>query len=748
MQDSAARDRPATDVHWEAQPEERGTNVLERGAQPEERGTNVQERGAQPEKRMARQPGAQPEERSDRKRAAEEQLPRLALKVARTELAVHEQLQAHGHRSCLHCAQPARHECGRCGAPYCCRDCQQVHWAQHKLSCTDRHSTRLAEPEASTVPPHPDEGPAIRRIRLSQPAPTERFLTVPLRIQTPSGEEVLVQAMLDTGSEIDAIHSRLVEKLQGFGVHIESGSASELQVVGGGTTRTHGSALLDCHVSSRDVAKATGTGLARRLRFMTVSRVVDVPADVLLGLPTLRSTGLLQSVLAGLADSEEIQAEIPDEIVYESAIPDEWPEAVTFGNLAGEADSHLSPAERAEMQKLMHSFPDLFGPAPIGGSSVLTPMDIELYEGMWPQALPPRHVSPAIQEQIDKAMDDRIKQGWQRELTTDSNMFASPVVAAKQQGKDTRRVCGDYRLLNKCTKPCTYPTKNAQQITARMKGAKYFTKLDLMKGYLQLRLTDSASKMCTIVTMNGAYEPVTMPFGVRNGPAIFQRRISTEVLRELDGHGVESFIDDICVYSETFAEHLRLLRAVFERLRACDLVLNGPKCMLGGAWVDFLGVRVDGMGVAHTEGRKEALRSMTVPKDKAQLRCFLGISNFFRRHVQDFSRIAAPLTALTKKHLPFKLNWGAPEQAAFDALKEAIVDAPMLKFLDYEREIRVRCDASKIGLGAVLFRSLIRWKNRWRFSQKHFLPRSRHGPQSSKSSMPSCMPVRSGVRCC
>ena len=85
-----------------------------------------------------------------------------------------------------------------------------------------------------------------------------------------------------------------------------------------------------------------------------------------------------------------------------------------------------------------------------------------------------------------------------------------------------------------------------------------------------------------------------MPFGVRNGPAIFQRRISTEVLRELDGHGVESFIDDICVYSETFAEHLGLLRAVFERLRACDLVLNGPKCMLGGAWVDFLGVRDSG----------------------------------------------------------------------------------------------------------------------------------------------------------
>ena len=513
----------------------------------------------------------------------------------------------------------------------------------------------------------------------------------------------MVQAMLDTGSELDCIHSRLVPQLQDEGVENLSNVATELQVVGGGTTWASGTLLLDCHVASRDMAKATGHGLARRVRFTMAPRIVDVPADVLIGLPTLRSTGLLQSVLAGLAEAEEIPAEVPAEIVYEEQMPEDWPETVSFAQLASESDSNLTAAQRVELQTLMQDFPDLFGPARKGGSSVLTPMDIELYDGMWPKSLPPRHVSPAIQAEIDKAMSERIVQGWQRDLSSDSGIYSSPVVAAKQPGKDSRRICGDYRELNRCTKPCQYPVKNAQAITARMKGARYFTKLDLMKGYLQLPLTERASKLCTVVTMNGAYQCLTMPFGVKNGPQVFQHRISTEVLRELDGKGVESFVDDMCVYSETFEEHVRLLREVFTRLRACELVLNGAKCCLGGDKVEFLGVTVTGDGVAHTEGRKEALANMTVPTDKPQLRCFLGIANFFRRHVKDFSLIAAPLTALTRKDHPFKLNWGTVEQNAFDTLKQAIVAAPMLKFLDYSKEIRVRTDASKIGIGAVLF---------------------------------------------
>jgi hypothetical protein len=256
--------------------------------------------------------------------------------------------------------------------------------------------------------------------------------------------------------------------------------------------------LLDCHVASRDMAKATGHGLARRVRFTMAHRIVDVPADVLIGLPTLpvRSTSLLQSVLAGLAEAEEIPAEVPAELVYEEQMPEDWSETASFAQLASESDSNLTAAQRVDLQTLMQEFPDLFGPARRGGFSVLTPMDIELYGGMWPKSLPPSHVSPAIQAEIDKAMSERIVQGWQRDLSSDSGIYSSPVVAAKQPGKDSRRICGDYRELNRCTKPCQYPVKNAQAITARMKGARYFTKLDLMKGYLQLPLTERASKLC------------------------------------------------------------------------------------------------------------------------------------------------------------------------------------------------------------------------------------------------------------
>jgi hypothetical protein len=127
-----------------------------------------------------------------------------------------------------------------------------------------------------------------------------------------------------------------------------------------------------------------------------------------------------------------------------------------------------------------------------------------------------------------------------------------------------------------------------------MKGTRGFTKLDLMKGYLQLPLTERASKLCTLVTMKGVYQCWTIPFGFKNGPQVFQHMISTEVLRELDGKGLESFVDDRCVYSETFEVHVRLLREVFTRLRAGKLVLNGAKCCRGGNKVDFLGVTVTG----------------------------------------------------------------------------------------------------------------------------------------------------------
>ena len=186
---------------------------------------------------------------SSLKRAAPEQLPREERKAARLETASASERgtwRASGPMTCLHCAQPARHACERCGASYCGRDCQLAHWPEHRSSCHRSSCASPTEPAAVETTPAPSpskDGPALRRVRLSNPGPQERFLTVPLRIQTPSGEEILVTAMLDTGSEVDAVHSRLLHKLERCGVEIASTVGTELQVVGGGATWTSGSLL-------------------------------------------------------------------------------------------------------------------------------------------------------------------------------------------------------------------------------------------------------------------------------------------------------------------------------------------------------------------------------------------------------------------------------------------------------------------------------------------------------------------------
>ena len=201
--------------------------------------------------------------------------------------------------------------------------------------------------------------------------------------------------------------------------------------------------------------------------------------------------------------------------------------------------------------------------------------------------------------------------------------------------------------------------------------------------------------------MDGIYEPITLPYGPKNGPAEFQRRISEEVLQELEGNGIESFLDDLLVSAATFEEYIKLLRQLFERLDEFDLRLKGQKCLLGSKEAEFLGLVINGDGVAHLDSRKQAILGIAKPTNKAKLRTMLGMAGFMRPHIEKYAMIVKPLTDLQGKNAIFK--WTEAQDRAFENLKTAIYNAPVLKFLDYDREIFVRTDASKEGVGAVLY---------------------------------------------
>ncbi len=185
----------------------------------------------------------------------------------------------------------------------------------------------------------------------------------------------------------------------------------------------------------------------------------------------------------------------------------------------------------------------------------------------------------------------------------------SPVVAVRQPGKTTRRVCGDYRAINDICLLHQAPVKDAREVTAQFKGAKYFGKADMYKGYFQLLLDEEARELLAIRTPDALFYPLTLPFGPASGPAQFQQRVS-EILGDLEGHGVASYIDDLGLYATTFEEYLQRLQMMLERLDAYDLRLNGSKCQFGQKSMDFLGHRVSEQGVEHTPERILCVRSV------------------------------------------------------------------------------------------------------------------------------------------
>jgi hypothetical protein len=157
-----------------------------------------------------------------------------------------------------------------------------------------------------------------------------------------------------------------------------------------------------------------------------------------------------------------------------------------------------------------------------------------------------------------------------------------------------------------------------------------------------------------------------MPFGLTNAPSTFMR-LMNEVLRAFIGKFVVVYFDDILIYSKSYDAHLEHLHAVFNVLRDACLFCNLEKCTFCTDRVSFLGYVVTSQGIEVVEAKIVAITSWPLPTTVTQVQSFLGLAGFYRRFVQDFSTIAAPLHGLTKNEVPFQ--WGPAQQQAFVALK-------------------------------------------------------------------------------
>ena len=279
-----------------------------------------------------------------------------------------------------------------------------------------------------------------------------------------------------------------------------------------------------------------------------------------------------------------------------------------------------------------------------------------------------------------------------------SSPWASPVVLIKKKSGDWR-FCIDYRRINALTVTDAYPIPNINDSLDSLSGANYFCTMDLCSGYWQVEMDEEDKLKTAFSSRTGLYHFNTMPFGLVNAPATFERLMET-VLRGLQWEECLVYIDDIICFGTTVEMCLTRLEHIFDRLQNAGLKLRSDKCHFFQKEVLFLGHIVSNNGISTDPSKIDAVKEWPTPVNTKQVRGFLGLAGYYRRFVRQFSEIAGPLHKLTEKSTTFK--WTPECQTAFDELKDKLTSSPILSYPQAEGQYILDTDASDKALGAVL----------------------------------------------
>ena len=298
-------------------------------------------------------------------------------------------------------------------------------------------------------------------------------------------------------------------------------------------------------------------------------------------------------------------------------------------------------------------------------------------------------------ELIETEVADMLRQDI---IQPSNSPWASPVtLVPKKDG--SIRFCVDFRKLNHVTKKDRYPLPLIQDIFDQLAGASVFSTLDLKSGYWQVPIAEQDREKTAFICHLGLFEFTRLPFGLANGPAVFQRLVN-KVLAGLIGTICMVYIDDIVIYSHDVTAHAKHLQLVLQRLEDAGLTLKRSKCVFGLTEVDLLGYKVGMHGLRPDPEKVKAIRELGAPGDKTEVRSFLGMTGYYRQCIPEYARIAEPLQRLTHKHTRFK--WSPAEQRVFDDLKNLLTSDAVMAHPNLRKPYKLYTDACDYAIGGIL----------------------------------------------
>ncbi|CAF0859482.1 unnamed protein product [Brachionus calyciflorus] len=404
-------------------------------------------------------------------------------------------------------------------------------------------------------------------------------------------------------------------------------------------------------------------------------------------------------VLKSINNTEELVNIIQDDLkvdyinnIFEAKTDNKpWipSEIINFKN------TNLNKDQINELKKLIDNYSEIFSKNDEDIGTVPENFgvhDIELSENKPIRQRP--YPIPYAKEQVVKECVEKMLKMNIIEPTNSS--WASPIVLVKKPD-GSERFCVDYRKVNGVTLKDSFPMPNIENRLNKLHGSKFFTSLDCISGYWQIKLSERAKQISSFICSLGLFSFNVMPFGLCNAGATFQRIIEI-LLTELSNS--LAYKDDILTFSKTFEDHLEHLEKLFIKLRDAKIKVKTSKCKIAQNQTMFLGYKISGKGVEIDEDRIKTMQNHPKPKTTKQIKQFLGLVGYYRQFIPNFSDIVDPLNKLTRKNTRFK--WDENCENSFKKLIEFLTSPPILAYPDFSKTFILSTDASKVGLGAVL----------------------------------------------
>ena len=421
-------------------------------------------------------------------------------------------------------------------------------------------------------------------------------------------------------------------------------------------------------------------------------------------------------LVAALTERDEIKtysrmALAPDEIDDETVdtfapfLPDPTPEKEKpyfLDSITIEGDEGLQRAIRALCIEYADIFSDTLGALPAD----IPPFKIEVKASEWEtykNSTPVRPQTAKKEAEIAKHVGTMM--GSSVVEASNAHYWSHPVVVDKPD--KTTRFCIDFRALNACSQPGTFPLPVIAATLLRIGEHKpdTFGVMDLTSGYHQAPLHPDSRILTAFICFSGVYQFTRVPFGPTRAPSYFQEMMSAVVLCGLVYFICEMYLDDCIVFGRGNEEFVTRLRQVFQRFRFRRIFLKAKKCKLGLKKIGYVGKEISEHGISMSDDKIQHVLDFPKPMTNTQLRSFLGLANYFREFVPNHSHVVHPLQSMidfaaTKRTA---IKWSPEGETAFVEVKRLIAQCPLLNFVNDSAPITVMTDASDYGIGGYLF---------------------------------------------